>query len=422
MHNLLKITRAFLSLRDALSKKNRNHQSGIGDLVLPSAYIFIALYYPLVLLTRNISEQFAPWIAIVAYPIILLVLYFFKSRYLRNNGNFLCIGIVDDNVGSRFIDISIVIVAISLIVLAIIGYVSCLFLPVLIVSLVGVIVNSLFFKYIRDIKDPYKSWDGSWHRRNFNPLPQGVDNFIDIHFSWVDILAIKGVKGDEKLDCFTIKFQKSDFEGNSPRVRECNPFFLPGLQYEDDRERLTNIVLDGADKTLQNIGETECFEDRSLSQIINSAYDICKRYNLADFEMFDLILMFCQKNIEYKVDKECDSINRIGEYYRFASETLYDRTGDCDCKAVLAYKLFELLGVDPQFVIVKANNEDAYNHAAIVLRNDIGVGLPPRYKEYKQGMGVYCEATANGDMHPGDIPEGVDLESMKFVNRSHIGK
>ena len=341
---------------------------------------------------------------------------------MRNNGNFLCIGIVDDNVGSRFIDSCIVIVAISLIVLSIIGYVSYLFMPVLIVSLVGIIVNSLFFKYIRDIEDPYKSWDGGWRRRNFNPLPQGADSIIDIHFSWVDILAIKGVKGNEKFDCFTIQFKHADFDGSSPRVREFNPFFMPGLQYEDDRERFTNIVLEGADKTLQNAGESECFEDRALTQIINSAYDVCKRYNLADFEMFDLILMFCQKNIEYKVDNECDSINRIGEYYRFASETLYDRTGDCDCKAVLAYKLFELLGVDPQFVIVKANNEDVYNHAAIVLRNDVGVGLPPRYKEYKQGMGVYCEAAANGYMHPGDIPKGVDLESMKFVNRSHIGK
>ena len=229
MHNLLKKIRAFLYLRDDLCKKKRDHKFGIGDLTLPSAYIFIVLYYPLVLLTRNISEQFAPWIAIIAYPIIILVLYFFKSRYVRNNGNFLCIGIVDDNVGSRFIDSCIVIVAISLIVLSIIGYVSYLFMPVLIVSLVGIIVNSLFFKYIRDIEDPYKSWDGGWRRRNFNPLPQGADSIIDIHFSWVDILAIKGVKGNEKFDCFTIQFKHADFDGSSPRVREFNPFFMPGL-------------------------------------------------------------------------------------------------------------------------------------------------------------------------------------------------
>lgn len=402
------------------SKTSRNPSDSVfGDLVLPAVYAFIALYYPIVLLARNISAAYAPWIAFAAFPLILLILYIFKSVYVHRHGDFTCVGIIDDNVGSFFIDMSIVVVSIAAILLSVIRLLPKEFIPVCVAAIIGIFVNLFFFKQNRFIDDPYKSWDGDWRKRSFTPIPQN-DKLIDIHFSWVDILAIKGVKGDDKLDGVTIQLSQADFEGNTPRVRQYNPYYIPpGLQYENDRDLFTNVVLDGADKALRNDGEPDCNEDRALTQIANSAFDVCKRYNLADFEMFDLILLFCQKKIKYKHDNECDSINRMSDYFRFASETLYDREGDCDCKAVLAYKLFELLGVDPQFVIVKANHEDVYNHAAIVLRNDADsrVLLPPLYKEYAPNMGVYCEATANGNMHPGDIPKGVDVTSMIFINR-----
>ncbi len=402
------------------SKTSRNpSDSVLGDLVLPAVYAFVALYYPLILLARNISVTYAPWVAFAAFPLILLILYVFKSVHLHRYGDFSCVGIIDDNVGSRLMDKSIVVLSIAAIIVSIIGLLPKEIIPVCVAAIVGILVNSLFFKQSRVIDDPYKAWDGDWRRRKFAPLPQN-DKLIDISFSWVDILAVKGVKGDDKLDCVTIQLLQADYEGSAPRVRQHNPYYIPpGLQYENDRDLFTNIVLDGADKALQNDGEVDCNEDRALTQIVNSAFDVCKRYNMADFEMFDLILLFCQKNVEYKHDYECDSISRMSDYFRFASETLFDREGDCDCKAVLAYKLFELLGVDPQFVIVKANHEDVYNHAAIVLRNDADsrVLLPPLYKEYAPNMGVYCEATANGNMHPGDIPKGVDVTSMIFINR-----
>lgn len=408
-----------LSISENNVTKASDSETGIGDLFLPTSYIFTALYYPLLMIARNLSFIFFPWIVAAAYPIVLLLLFFFKKNYVHGNRDYSWINIIDENVGLRFIDICIIVIVLVLLLLAIIGRISSLFLPLLLSLLVGVIVNSFFFKRTRVVEDPYKAWDGDWRRRRFAPLPPN-DNLIDIHFSWVDILAVKGVKGDDKLDSFTIQLSQTDYEGSTPRVRLHNPYYIPpGLQYENDRDSFTNVVLDGADKALQNDGETDCKEDRALTQIVNSAFDVCKRYNLANFEMFDLILLFCQKNVEYKYDDECDSINRMRDYFRFASETLYDRAGDCDCKAVLAYKLFELLGVDPQLVIVKANHEDVYNHAAIILRNDAdaSVPLPPQYKEYAPNMGVYCEATANGDMHPGDIPNGVDVTSMKFINR-----
>lgn len=409
-----------LSINENSIPQASDSKIGIGDLFLPSSYLFMALYYPLFLIARNLSGSFLPWIVGIAYPIIFLLLYLVKRGYIQNNREVTWINIINNNIGLGFVDICIVIVAVVLLILSIIGKIPMSFLPVLLFSLVGVIVNFFFYERTRVVEDPYESWNGEWRKRRFSPIPQNSNGIVDIPFSWVDILAKKRIKGSDNTDSFVIQMRQTDFEGNNPRVREHNPFYSPGLQCEENREVFTNMVLDGADKILHDAGENDCYEDMALTQIVNSAYDVCKRYNLADFEMYDLILMFCQTNIKYKLDNECESINNIEEYYRFASETLYDRTGDCDCKAVLAYKLFELLGVAPQFVIVKANHEDAYNHAAIVLRDDADsqTTLPPQYKEYAPGKGVYCEATADGNMHPGDIPDGVDYSSMKFMNRN----
>ncbi|MBQ4285591.1 MAG: V-type ATP synthase subunit D [Bacteroidales bacterium] len=69
--------------------------------------------------------------------------------------------------------------------------------------------------------------------------------------------------------------------------------------------------------------------------------------------MFDLVLGFVQANVKYVDDAESEPIGKVEEYFRYASETLVDREGDCDCKSVLAYRLFEKLGVDVDLVTVK---------------------------------------------------------------------
>ena len=127
---------------------------------------------------------------------------------------------------------------------------------------------------------------------------------------------------------------------------------------------------------------------------------------------------FIQTNIVYKLDEDSDSIGKKKEYFRFPGETLFDVEGDCDCKAVLAYGLFKRLGVDVDLVVVKANESDEYNHAAVVFKNkpEAPVKLPPGFKEYAPGKGYYCELTGEG-FHPGDIPPEVDPASLVRVPR-----
>lgn len=412
---------ALAALLGTESQKYKNapdERVGAGDLVLPAAFIFFVAYYGLVQLFGDMQYRYFALAMFATYLLILFILYLIKYSITIGNGTMRWPVLIDENAGMRWVDILLILLAVVLIIVA-----PHQWVPALTVLIIALVINSINFENQRTIEDPYQGWSGHWRRQPFSPAPSNAPNALNmrsITFSWKEILEKRNVPYDASADNVTIQLPSTYFEGNNPLTRFENPFFQPGLQDESQREAFTNKVLDGVDKTLRAKGTTDVFEDLVLSQIVNSAYEVCVRHNLADFEMFDLILSFCQMNINYKVDEECDSINNIREYYRFASETLYDRTGDCDCKAVLAYKLFELLGVDPRFVIVKANNEDVYNHAAIVLRNDpdARIPLPPQYKEYAPGKGVYCEATSDGRFHPGDMPDNVDFGSIRFVNRT----
>lgn len=409
---------ALLHTQNETIKRTPDVRVGIGDLYLPSALVYLLFYFPLIGIFSNLNGFLFPLAMVGCYLAILGILYIVKHAVTMSNGSFNWTSLFDDNVSMTFINISVIILSLVLCLLSYYGIVDTKFLPALVVILFAVTANSFVFPRFRHIDDPYYGWSGSWRKPSFKPNSNPPDDLQDIRFSWVDILAQKGIKGDDNTDNLTIQLPSSDFEGDNPRVRKLNPFFDPQLTDENDRENFTNRVLDGADVALKNAGETNLYEDKVLTQIVNSAFQICKRYNLADFEMFDLILMFCQKNIEYKIDNECDSINNIMEYYRFACETLFDRTGDCDCKAILGYKLFELLGIKPQFVMAKTNGSENYNHAALVLRNDPDalIQLPPQYKEYAPGKGVYCEATSDGFFHPGDLPGDLDTNSLYFIH------
>ena len=409
---------ALLHKQQEAVKRTPDVSVGFGDLFLPSTFIYLLLF-PLFRLFDNTNLVLYPLLLVGSYPVILFVLFLIKHAVTMRNGSFKWTSIIDDNVGMIPINIIVLIASAILCIFCILGIADVEYIFPTIYIILAIIANWIVLPRFRKITDPYDGWSGQWRKPSFKPGRTPSSDLKDITFSWVNILANKGITGNDKTDSVTLQLPRSDYEGNDPRVRKRNPFYDPQLTDEGDREDFTMKVLDGADIALKKDGETEVHEDKVLTQIVNSAFQICKRYNLADFEMFDLILLFCEMNIKYKVDEECESINNNEEYYRFASETLYDETGDCDCKAVLGYKLFELLGVKPDLVSVKTGGSANHNHAAIVLHNDPNavIQLPPQYKEYEPGKGVYCEATSDGGFHPGDLPKDIDTSSMVFYNR-----
>ena len=378
---------------------------GFKDLMLPAALAYMVLFYPFRLLTETFASNHSGLYMLVMllyYVLIVGILYVIKyEKTMQNQSIDYVIGLIDRNVGVKWLNILIIIAAVVALRVS-----SPALLPLFAVILAGFLFNLTCFNGKWHLEQPGASWSG---RIPVNPTPQNTTSAasskrITRTFSWAPIMALKGIK-----DCkeeIELSFAESDFNGVTSLVRKANPFRSGPLQSEEDLSNRTKQVLAG-------VKTADGSEDTAIAKILNSAYQLCLQYGLADFEMFDLVLGFVQANVKYVVDEESESIGKVEEYFRFASETLVDREGDCDCKSVLAYRLFEKLGVDVDLVTVRSGDKGTYNHVAIVLKNKASalIQLPPEYAEFAPGQGVYCESTGHG-FHPGDVPKDVDTKSL----------
>jgi transglutaminase-like putative cysteine protease len=144
----------------------------------------------------------------------------------------------------------------------------------------------------------------------------------------------------------------------------------------DDEKRLfvipnDTIVVDLADK---------------LNMIANeSSFDREQTANLA--------LAFCQY-LNYSYDFDSTGVD---EYWRYPVETLFDKTGDCEDKAILFASVTEAMGFDAVLL-------DGANHMAA------GIALPGHVGTCFQYEGVkysFCEATGIGYRAGVIPPDGV---------------
>jgi hypothetical protein len=379
---------------------------GLRDLLLPAALIY-AVLFPLTswiasMISGDINGTYF-LIALLVYPVILLILYIAKyEATLQGNPFTFLIQMIDRNLGLGWMNTLIIILsAIALV------FVSGVLSPLFVVLLIGFLFNLSCFPGSWHQNEPSDTWTRKLPKAPKEAPAAPNTHLVTRQYPWKPVMDLKGIDCNEVLE---LTFNPEDYDGLDKFVRTSNPFQTEPTSLEETTQKAT-AVLAGI-KTADNSEET------ALTKILNSAYQLCMQFGLADFELFDLVLGFIQTNILYKLDEECDSIGKKKEYFRFPGETLFDVEGDCDCKAVLAYGLFKRLGVDVDLVVVKANDSDEYNHAAVVFKNkpEAPVKLPPGFKEYAPGKGYYCELTGEG-FHPGDIPQGVDPNSIIPVPR-----
>lgn len=379
---------------------------GFMDLLLPSTLLYMVLFYPLMLITEAITENVPNLYMLVMllwYALIVAVLYVVKyEKTMKNDSIDYLIGLVDRNVGVKGWNVCIVIAAFIAFRVA-----DATLYPLFAVTLLGFLANMRCFNDIWHLEEPSSGWSG---RIPAVPAPQpapSVAKLVTRDYTWKTTLGFKGIDANDILQ---LSFTEADFNGTNAPVRQANPFRNGAIDSEEDLVRRAREVLAGA-KTSDNCEET------ALATILNSAYQLTLQYGLADFEMYDLLLGFVQSNVHYETDDKSSSIGNVPEYFRYACETLYDKEGDCDCKSVLAYRLFKKLGVDVDLVEVISGNADHRNHVAIVLHGtpDAKVLLPPDYKEYAPGKGVYCESTGKG-FKPGEVPDGIDINSIIAIS------
>ena len=399
---------------------------GLRDLALPSTVIFLLFYVPFGFLAKifswltNIGDgvSYVCWM-MLAYFMVNLILYLVKSYFtMRNRPLTFFTGLINRNVGVQVWNVLIIIIsAIGVFTSTFIA--DFTIIPVFASVLIGFLGNIGSFNGQWNVVEPVSSWGRNWSRSAYahdGQTSSTKTGIIDVEYDWSPILKLMGVKQvNPEKDKVSISILESDLDNlKTSRVRQLNPFrsSVNGVDF-DTLKTNANEILKGCDDA------TVSYEKSALEQIIQSALKLCAKYSLADFQLYDLILHFCQSEsiIKYVTDDQSDKIGKISEYFRYPLETLYDREGDCDCKSVLAYKIFELLNANPRIAIVKAGKDVPYNHAAVVLRkkSQAMVQIPSTYQTYDDARQyIFCEVTGEG-YKPGNIPSIVDVKSIDLI-------
>lgn len=136
-------------------------------------------------------------------------------------------------------------------------------------------------------------------------------------------------------------------------------------------------------------------DSQEIRQIADYLRETADKNFMSSYQFANLILSFVhEQNIKYSYDE--DSTSYI-EYFRFPIETIYDTTGDCDCKAILACSLFKKLGYRVAFALMPG-------HAALAISTESA----PFFGNFEMNgtSWFYCESTGD-DWKPGQIPSNI---------------
>ena len=114
-----------------------------------------------------------------------------------------------------------------------------------------------------------------------------------------------------------------------------------------------------------------------------------------------------EDNVPYKSDLETKGVE---EYYRYPLETLYERAGDCECKAIFLASLLITLDYSVVILEIPPAPGESTGHAAVGVEVPKGVTgnfAPVGGKRY-----FYLETTHSG-WQLGELPPNVDGSGIK---------
>ncbi|MFW5983098.1 MAG: hypothetical protein ACOCQ4_01250 [bacterium] len=140
-----------------------------------------------------------------------------------------------------------------------------------------------------------------------------------------------------------------------------------------------------------------------VKQIAEYLKDFADTELLSKYEFAKLILSFVHENpIRYSYDE-----NSTGypEYFRFPLETIVDKEGDCDCKAILACALYKYLGYEVAFLILPG-------HAAIAVGFEQEL---PFTNLYFKGLHWYYAESTGDHWVPGQLPYGIGWNNIEIM-------
>ena len=305
--------------------------------------------------------------------------------------------LVDRNTGLGGLNNWIILAAAASLLVSIFIYGSD-FIPLQAAILIGAWVNR---KYITrepwelsdsDDESRLPEWqdgDGDGTYPDDTPLPGGVER----SYSWDLDSPFHQLKGE-----ITMSFDPERITA----LRASNPFRL-----NPNRDHKSNV---------SELFDT-CTENKTVHRLLRYVDQRTRQEGLDELDKMQFILDFVQKpNIEYEYDEKCDEIGNMREYARYPDETMFDRRGDCDCKAVLAAVLFREAGYKTAYLLTR-------NHAAVAVafknkNSDDIVALADQALVTKDGyIYFFCETTGDG-FRIGDLGSTTKeaIEEIIFLN------
>lgn len=173
-------------------------------------------------------------------------------------------------------------------------------------------------------------------------------------------------------------------------------------------DRDTYLLYRTANNRIQKINGTPYLSDTDLHVRMSTDFGdnilgkvIDELYRPALNNLTDKIIYFVQNDIEYLSD------SNERDYAKFPYETLYDRGGDCEDKAILMCSLLNKAGYDVCMIVFSD-----HVGVGVAMVNDIENGY-----YYKGNNGVkyyYLETTAPG-WNIGELPKDYINESARLI-------
>lgn len=370
-----------LYLKEGLAKPQEEEQTtqlyAWGDTALPAAVVFMFLYGMLYWLTPHyvmfpfIGERISFLVAMfLAFMLVWAFLREFKIEMLLEGkavGNWL--SLFNCNIGLSRCNWFIKLFAFAGLGISVFAYGGD-FAPLMLAVLVAIIVCERTY--------PHKVWEVQT-RFAFLPdstnIPPEDEGEIVRTYNW----TLDSPNREPLSASLVLHFKESEIN----ELRAKNPF-RQGNDFYNHVERMFEEELD----------------TRHLFLINQCISELGSQHQLTMLESIQFILDFVQKpNIDYAYDQESTPFL---EYVRYPDETLYDKKGDCDCKAMLAASLFHNAGLRVLYLVSE-------NHAAVAVQCQ-----PEWFGDWsnpyvKQGLKFYdgyyyyfCETTGDG-FRVGDI-------------------
>ena len=368
---------------------------GWKDTALLSAFIYTVLFLIVYLVNSGIfqmpllGKDWQSAAVFVGYYVVLwAIVRFIKIDAIENANSFQPIlDLFNKNLGLKWLNLSIIVLCLVAAAFTLFYY-DYDFLPMLIVIATGVTINMTLPAANRRWKVQASFLDDSDSEEDDEEQiePQNPQGDISRSYEW---------KLDETYDAnrsvngsLTLYFKAADMRD----VRHLNPFFDQRKDHSDKENILFMF------RFLKKYKKTFLARTKYVAYTINK---FAEKNDFSPIDKMQFTLDFVQEpNIAFMQAKEDKIINNYDEYIRYPDETLYDKCGDSNSKALLAAMLFHLMGHNVLYLISRK-----HRHAAVAVEvklaqlKDGWYGDASKVKDmtikYEDRYFIFCETTGD---------------------------